>query len=128
MFDPNYRTPRSWQMNLGIQQEIRPGVVLSADYIRNIGEHYLLGQDRNHSGAARSFNLANALAARDAAQAANGCRRFGQATCMSTDRASGKTAWAKREPRRPTPGGPRLKHAVTGGGPCPTALSRGPTP
>ena len=30
------------------------------DYVRNIGEHYLIGQDINHSGAARSFNQANA--------------------------------------------------------------------
>ena len=80
---PGYRTPRSWQMNLGAQKEIRPGTLLSVDYIRNIGEHYLIGQDINHSGAARSFNQANAVAARDAAQVANGCPvGFGQATCM----------------------------------------------
>ena len=85
LFYPNYRTPRSWQMNLGIQKEIRPGTVLSVDYIRNIGEHYLIGQDVNHSGAARSFNQANAVAARDAAQTAAGCPTgFGQATCMIT--------------------------------------------
>jgi Carboxypeptidase regulatory-like domain/TonB-dependent Receptor Plug Domain len=80
---PGYRTPRSWQMNLGAEKEIRPGTVLSVDYVRNIGEHYLIGQDINHSGAARSFNQANAVAARDAAQVANGCPvGFGQATCM----------------------------------------------
>jgi hypothetical protein len=85
LFYPNYRTPRSWQMNLGIQKEIRPGTVLSLDYIRNIGEHYLIGQDVNHSGEARSFNQANAVAARDAAQTAAGCPTgFGQATCMIT--------------------------------------------
>jgi hypothetical protein len=72
LFYPGYRTPRSWQMNLGIQKEIRPGTVLSVDYLRNIGEHYLIGQDVNHSGAARSFNQANAVAARDAAQASVG--------------------------------------------------------
>jgi len=80
---PGYRTPRSWQMNLGIDKEIRPGTVLSLNYIRNIGEHFLIGQDINHSGAARSFNQANALAARDAAQLANGCPAgLNQATCM----------------------------------------------
>ncbi len=83
LFYPGYRTPRSWQTNLGIEKEIRPGTVLSVDYIRDIGEHYLIGQDINHSGAARSFNQANAVAARDAAQVANGCPvGFGQATCM----------------------------------------------
>jgi hypothetical protein len=85
IFYPNYQTPRSWQMNVGIQKEIREGTVLSLDYIRNIGEHYLIGQDVNHSGAARSFNQANAVAARDAAQTAAGCPTgFGQATCMIT--------------------------------------------
>jgi carboxypeptidase family protein len=72
IFAPNYRTPRSWQMNLGIQHEFRPGTVLTADYIRNIGEHYLIATDQNHSGSARSFNLKNAVAARDAAQTSAG--------------------------------------------------------
>jgi hypothetical protein len=80
---PGYRTPRSWQMNLGIEKEIRPGTVVSIDYVRNIGEHYLIGQDINHSGAARSFSQANAIAARDAAQMANGCPAgLGEVSCM----------------------------------------------
>jgi hypothetical protein len=80
---PGYRTPRSWQMNLGLQKEFRPGTVLSLDYSRNIGEHYLIGEDVGHSGAARSYNQANAVAARDAAQSANGCPAgIDQATCM----------------------------------------------
>jgi Carboxypeptidase regulatory-like domain len=80
---PGYRTPRAWQMNLGIEKELSPGRVLSIDYVRNVGEHFLIGQDINHSGAARSFNEANALAARDAAQVANGCLPgLAQATCM----------------------------------------------
>src|SRR5579859_1914914 len=89
VFDPNYRTPRSWQMNLGFQHEFRPGLVLTADYIRNIGEHYLLAIDKNHSGAARSYNQANAIAARDAAQTGVGniatgpCRAgIGQVNCV----------------------------------------------
>jgi hypothetical protein len=83
LFYPGYRTPRSWQANLGVEKEIRPGTVLSVDYVRNIGEHYLIGQDINHSGAARSFNQANAVTARDAAQVANGCAPgLGEVTCM----------------------------------------------
>jgi hypothetical protein len=83
LFYPDYRTPRSWQMNLGFEQEIRPGTVLSLDYVREVGEHSLIGEDVNHSGAARSFNEPNALAARDAAQIANGCAPgLDQATCM----------------------------------------------
>jgi hypothetical protein len=83
LFFPGYRTPRSWQVNFGIEKEIRPGMVLSVDYVRNIGEHYLIAQDINHTGAARSFNQANAVAARDAAQVANGCPTgSGQVTCV----------------------------------------------
>ncbi len=60
MFDPNYKTPRSVQMNIGIQHEIRPGMVLSADYVRNVQTHYLLGIDENHAGDTRFFNLGGA--------------------------------------------------------------------
>ncbi|HVI10107.1 MAG TPA: carboxypeptidase regulatory-like domain-containing protein [Candidatus Binatia bacterium] len=80
---PGYRTPRAYQMNLGIEKEIYPGTIVSIDYLRNIGEHFLIGEDINHTGAARSFNQANAVAARDAAQVANGCSAgLNQATCM----------------------------------------------
>jgi hypothetical protein len=83
LLSPNYQTPRSWQMNLGFQKEITPRTVLSLDYVRNVGQHFLIGQDINHSGAARSFNQANAVAARDAAQVSNGCPTgSGQVTCM----------------------------------------------
>jgi hypothetical protein len=53
---PDYRTPRSIEMNIGVQREIRPGMVFSADFIRNVGTHYLLGIDENHSGDIRYFN------------------------------------------------------------------------
>jgi hypothetical protein len=80
---PGYRTPRSWQINLGIERKISSNTRVSLDYIRNIGEHFLIGQDINHSGAARSFNEANAIAARDSAQLAHGCPAgFDEATCM----------------------------------------------
>jgi hypothetical protein len=80
---PGYRSPRSYQMNLGFEKAMGSNTTFSIDYIRNIGEHFLIGQDINHSGAARSFNEANALAARDAAQIAHGCPAgFGEASCM----------------------------------------------
>lgn len=68
MFYPNYRSPRSIQMNIGIQREIRHGMVFSADYIRNVQTHYLLGVDQNHAGDIRYFNQAGAL---DAINATN---------------------------------------------------------
>lgn len=57
MFDPNYHSPRSVQINFGIQHEIKPNMVFSADFVRNVQTHYLLGIDENHSGDASYFNL-----------------------------------------------------------------------
>jgi hypothetical protein len=56
MFNPDYHTPRSVQMNGGIQRELRRGMVLSADFVRNVQTHYLLGIDANHAGDVRFFN------------------------------------------------------------------------
>jgi hypothetical protein len=63
LFAPNYVTPRSVQMNFGVQHEIRRGMVLTADYLRNVSTHTLLTIDTNHVGAARFFNLGNAQTA-----------------------------------------------------------------
>ena len=125
VFDPNYRTPRSWQMNIGFQREIRPGMVLTADYIRNIGERYLIALDKNHSGAARSFNVSNALTARDAAQttatsfgAANNCPSGnGQATCMIKAFGGGPAGVAGAQAAY-SAAGLDSNIATTGGGPC----------
>ena len=59
-------------MNLGFQHEFTPGLIFSLDYVRNVGTRTLLGVDVNHGGAASTFNLANAIADRDAAQIAAG--------------------------------------------------------
>jgi hypothetical protein len=47
---PNYLSPRSVQMNLGLQREINPGTVLTVDYVRNIETHTLLAVDTNRVG------------------------------------------------------------------------------
>jgi hypothetical protein len=70
---PNYVSPRSVQMNVGIQHELRKGMVLTADYLRNIETHTLLAIDTNHVGDARYFNLANAQAAIAATTGQFGC-------------------------------------------------------
>ncbi len=62
-FAPDFMTPRSFQMNVGFQREIRRGTVLSADYVRNVETRSLLGVDVNHTGDTRYFNLAGAQAA-----------------------------------------------------------------
>jgi Carboxypeptidase regulatory-like domain len=61
LFYPGYRTPRSVQMNIGIQREIRKGTVFTADFLRNISTHTLLAVDTNHVGNANYFNLNAAI-------------------------------------------------------------------
>jgi Carboxypeptidase regulatory-like domain len=71
-FDPNWRTPRSWQMNAGFQREIFKGV-LTADYIRNVSLAFPLTVDVNHVGDARYLNVAAAKNAISLTTAAAGC-------------------------------------------------------
>src|SRR4051794_2519923 len=59
-FAPNFQTPRSFQMNVGIQRQLHPGTVLSVDYVRNVETRSLLGVDLNHTGDVRYFNAAGA--------------------------------------------------------------------
>ena len=60
MFNPDYKSPRSVQMNIGIQRELHRGMVLSVDFARNVQTHYLLGVDQNDAGDINYFNLAGA--------------------------------------------------------------------
>lgn len=69
LFAPNFRTPRSVQMNIGLQQQIRRGTVFTLDFLRNVSTHTLLAVDTNHVGDARYFNYNNALAAINATNA-----------------------------------------------------------
>ncbi len=74
MFAPNYVTPRSVQMNIGIQRQIRQGMVFTADFLRNVETHALLGIDINKVGTANNFSSAGAAAAvAGAANATSGC-------------------------------------------------------
>ena len=68
---PNYQTPRSVQMNIGLQKQIWQATLLSVDYVRNVGTHYLLGYDTNHVGDALYLNTNAALNAINATLAAN---------------------------------------------------------
>jgi hypothetical protein len=56
LYAPNFRTARSFQINIGVQREVWKGGVLSVDYIRNVGEHFSQVIDKNHVGAARTLN------------------------------------------------------------------------
>jgi Carboxypeptidase regulatory-like domain len=59
-FDPNFRTARSYQMNIGLQRQLGKGV-LSADYVRNVSLHFQMAVDLNHVGDSRYLNTAAAL-------------------------------------------------------------------
>ena len=63
IFSPNYKSPNSWQMNFGVQRQLRQGLVISADYVRSVGSHFIVGQDVNHVGDARYLDVANGQAA-----------------------------------------------------------------
>jgi carboxypeptidase family protein len=73
LFDPNYKTPRSVQINIGVQREIRHGMVFSADYLRNIETRTLLAIDVNKVGDISTFNVAGATQAITDTNAAFGC-------------------------------------------------------
>ena len=59
-YAPNYRTPRSYQMNIGLQRELVKGGVLTVDYVRNISLRFPLTVDVNHVGDSRYLNIAAA--------------------------------------------------------------------
>jgi hypothetical protein len=73
LFDPDYKTPYSIHLNLGVQRELRPGLVLSADYVRIVGLHSTFPRDLNRLGAADTLNVANARSAMDAVHNTLGC-------------------------------------------------------
>jgi hypothetical protein len=60
-------------MNIGIQRELSRGMVFSADFVRNVQTHYLLGVDLNHTGDINYFNLAAANTAINATNSSFGC-------------------------------------------------------
>jgi len=70
---PDYKTPYSIQLNAGFQHQFGKGTVVSADYVRNVGLHYLLGYDVNHVGDARYLDTSAAMAAINATNESFGC-------------------------------------------------------
>jgi hypothetical protein len=73
MYAPNYRSPRSIQMNVGVQRQLGMNTVLSVDYVRNVAEHFLTSIDVNHVGDSRFLNTTAALNAINATNAGFGC-------------------------------------------------------
>lgn len=60
---PNYVSPRSVQMNIGVQREIHRGTVVTVDFLRNVSTHNFLLVDTNRVGAASTFRPGAAQAA-----------------------------------------------------------------
>jgi len=63
ILDPHYKSPYGAQINLGVQRQIRSGLVLSLDYVLNRGVHFNMQVDRNRIGAADTLNVGLANAA-----------------------------------------------------------------
>ncbi len=73
LYNPDYRSPHSLIFNGGLQREIRPGTVVSVDYVRNVFLRYLMAVDTNHIGDSRFLNSRAALNAIDATNAKFSC-------------------------------------------------------
>jgi len=122
LFAPNYRTPRSVQMNFGIQRELRRGMVLTADYLRNISTHTLLAVDTNHVGDARFLNMTAATNAINTTLAACGAGSIDAAiaNCPALHPAGGGATIVDFATNGLDSG-----YEVCGGGPCPNAAFGG---
>jgi hypothetical protein len=122
MFSPDYRSPYSVQMNVGMQHQFGHDTVLSVDFVRNVGLHYLLGNDTNKVGDARFLNVPNAQAAVSATNASFGCGTgFDQASIQCAINAGAKiTDFAKN----------KLDSGfdAAGGAPCPACAFGGINP
>jgi hypothetical protein len=117
LFYPGYRTPRSVQMNFGVQHEIRRGMVLTADYLRNISTHTLLAVDTNHVGDARFLNLAAANNAINTTNAAFGCAAGTPGIPCAIGAGATIVDYASN--------GLDSGYELCGGGPCPNAAFGG---
>ena len=89
MLDPNFRSPRSLEMNIGFEKEIRHRTILSLDFVRNVETHYLIGIDENLTGDVRYFANSAALQAISATNQAFGCGTGTDATSIECAIAAG---------------------------------------
>jgi hypothetical protein len=91
LFAPDYRTPFSWQMNAGVQHQFGKNSVLSVDFVRNIGLHFLLSIDQNHTGDARFLDTNAALAAISATNSQFDCGTGTGVSAINCSIAAGAT-------------------------------------
>ena len=84
-----YKRPYGIMFNIGVQREIKPGLVLTIDYLRNRGVHFNQTTDLNRIGAANTLDLG---IARDAIMATNndfGCPAVVSAAAINCAIAAG---------------------------------------
>jgi hypothetical protein len=117
LFAPDYRTPRSVQINFGIQRELRRGMVLTADYLRNISTHTLLAVDTNHVGDVRFLNMTAANNAINTTNAGFGCAAGTAGIPCAIAAGATIVNYAAN--------GLDSGYQVCGGGPCPNAAFGG---
>jgi hypothetical protein len=122
LLNPNYVSPRSVQMNIGMQHEIHKGTVITADYLRNIETHTLLALDTNHVGDSRYFSLTNAQAAIAATASQFGCGGGYSSGAINCAIAAGANIASFAG------NGLDSGYSFCGGGPCPTAAFPGINP
>jgi hypothetical protein len=84
-----YKRPYGIMFNIGVQREIKPGLVLAVDYLRNRGVHFNQTTDLNRIGAANTLDVG---IARDAISATNddfGCPAVVSAAAINCAIAAG---------------------------------------
>lgn len=69
----DYKRPYGIMLNIGIQHELKPGLVLSVDYLRNRGVHFNQTLNLNRIGAANTLNVAAARSIIAATNNSVGC-------------------------------------------------------
>ncbi len=117
LFAPDYKTPRSVQMNIGIQRELRQGTILTADYLRNVSTGTLLAVDTNHVGDVRFLNTAAANTAINTTNAAFGCPAGSAGIQCAINAGATIVDFAGN--------GLDSGYSLCGGGPCPHAAFGG---
>jgi len=97
-FGPDYRSPRSLQMNIGFQRQLWKGGVVSADFVRNVATHYELGVDINHVGDVRYFDKNAATAAINRTLGFCGVATINQALtrCPNNPQSASQTGYTPR--------------------------------
>lgn len=126
LFAPGYQTPRSVQMNIGIQRQLHRGMVFTADYLRNVSTRTLLAVDTNHVGDVRFVNVAAANAAITKTLTACGQTTIEGAILSGTCPATAFNPVAHTATIVDFAGnGLDSGYSLCGGGPCPNAAFGG---